>query len=102
MFPPPEVSPRHFLGRKSAMPTWDIRQIALCEAKDIPVPKDARILDYGCGPGHRVYELLDAGYPHTEGYDVRDYLALRDPADRVRFHIGPDGHVPVPDATFDF
>lgn len=84
------------------MPTWDIRQIALCEAKGLPVPTDARILDYGCGAGHRVYELLDAGYPHAEGYDVVDYLALRDPADRTRFHIGPDGHVPVPDATFDF
>jgi SAM-dependent methyltransferase len=31
-----------------------------------------------------------------------DYLALRDPADRARFHIGPDGRIPVPDATFDF
>ncbi len=84
------------------MPTWDIRQIALCEAKGIPVPKDAHILDYGCGAGRRVYDLLDAGYPHAAGYDVVDYLALRDPADRARFLIGPDGHVPVPDATFDF
>jgi SAM-dependent methyltransferase len=84
------------------MPAWDIRQIALCEAKGIPVPKDARILDYGCGAGRRVYELLDAGYPHAEGYDVVDYLTLRDPADRARFHLAPDGHVPVPDATFDF
>lgn len=84
------------------MPTWDIRQIALCEAKGIPIPKDARILDFGCGAGRRVYELLDAGYPHAAGYDVVDYLALRDPTDRARFHIGPDGHVPVPDATFDF
>lgn len=83
------------------MPAWDIRQIALCEAKGIPVPRDARILDYGCGAGRRVYELLDAGYPHAEGYDVRDILALRDQADRVRFHIEPDGHVPVADATFD-
>jgi len=84
------------------MPSWDIRQIALCEAKGISVPKEARILDYGCGAGRRVYELLDAGYPNAEGYDIADYLVLRDPADRVRFHIAPDSHVPVPDATFDF
>jgi SAM-dependent methyltransferase len=84
------------------MSSWDIRQIAVCEAKGIPVPKDAHILDYGCGAGRRVYELLDAGYSHATGYDVVDYLALRDPADRARFLIGPDGHVPVPDATFDF
>ena len=31
-----------------------------------------------------------------------DYLALRDPADRARFLIEPDGHIPVPNATFDF
>lgn len=87
---------------ENAMPTWDIRQIAICEAKGMPVPKDARILDYGCGAGRRVYELLDAGYSHVEGYDVQDYLAMREPSDRFRFHIRPDGHVPVPDATFDF
>jgi SAM-dependent methyltransferase len=84
------------------MPRWDMRHIAVCAAKGIPVARDARILDYGCGAGRRVYELLDAGYSHAEGYDVTDYLALRDPADRVRFHIRPDGKVPVPDATFDF
>jgi SAM-dependent methyltransferase len=82
--------------------SWDIRQIAVCEAKGIPVHKDARILDYGCGAGGRVYELLDAGYVHASGYDVLDYLKLRDPADRERFHIAPDGHIPVPDASFDF
>lgn len=84
------------------MPSWDIRQIALCEAKGIPVDKDARILDYGCGAGGRVYELLDAGYEQAYGYDVLDYLNLRDPADRSRFHIAPDGRMPFPDASFDF
>jgi SAM-dependent methyltransferase len=84
------------------MPVWDIRQIALCEAKGIPVAKNARILDFGCGAGRRVYELIDAGYEHTEGYDVRDILTLRTQADRVRFHITPDGYVPVADASFDF
>src|SRR5262245_45143649 len=84
------------------MPIGDIRLIALCEAKGIPVPKEVRILDYGCGSGRYVYDLLDAGYSHTTGYDVVDYLALRDAADRTRFYIEPDSHVPVPDATFDF
>jgi len=89
-------------GRNLAVPSWDIRQIALCEAKGIPVHKDDSILDYGCGAGRRVYELLDAGYAHASGYDVRDYLELRDPADRDRFHIAPDGRIPVPNASFDF
>jgi SAM-dependent methyltransferase len=84
------------------VPSWDIRQIALCKAKGIAVHKDARILDYGCGAGHRVYELLDAGYEHAAGYDVLDYLNLRDPADRSRFYIAPDGRMPFDDASFDF
>jgi SAM-dependent methyltransferase len=84
------------------VPFWDIRQIGLCEAKGIAVDKNARILDYGCGAGRRVYELLDAGYPNAFGYDVLDYLDLRDSSDRSRFHIAPDGYIPVPDASFDF
>lgn len=58
------------------------------------VHKDARILDYGCGAGGRVYELFDAGYTNASGYDVLDYLKLRDPADRSRFHIAPDCRIP--------
>jgi SAM-dependent methyltransferase len=83
------------------VPSWDIRQIAVCEAKGISVQKDWKILDYGCGPGRRVYELLDAGYPYASGVDVIDYLELRRPEDRHRFHIAPDGRIPVPDDTFD-
>jgi SAM-dependent methyltransferase len=84
------------------VPSWDIRQIALCEAKGIPVHKEARIVDYGCGAGRRVYELLEAGYENAVGYDVLDYLELRNPADRDRFHIAPDGHIPLPDGSVDF
>lgn len=83
------------------MPSWDIRQIAICEAKGISVQKDWKILDYGCGPGRRVYELLDAGYKNVSGVDVIDYLDLRDPGDRARFHIAPNGRIPLPDATCD-
>src|SRR5436853_5533472 len=72
----------------------NLRLIVLCEAKGIPILKDARILDYGCGAGRHVYDLLDAGYSHAVGYDVVDYLALRDPADRTRFSMGTDGHGP--------
>ncbi len=84
------------------MASWDIRQIALCEAKGISVQKESRILDYGCGAGGRVYQLMDAGYPNASGYDVLDYLKLRDPADRKRFHIAPDGRIPVANDSFDF
>lgn len=88
------------VSRSVSMP--DFRQIALCEAKGIEVPKNARILDYGCGAGRRVYQLLDAGYKAAIGYDVFDYLKLRDPSDRQRFHIDPSGQIPLPDASVDF
>jgi SAM-dependent methyltransferase len=60
-----------------------------------------RILDFGCGPGRRVYELLDAGYQYVSGFDVVDYLELRHSGDRERFHIVPDGRIPLRDASFD-
>src|SRR5436305_12638192 len=83
-------------------PAYDIRQIAVCEAKGIKVKKSACILDYGCGAGGRVYQLLDAGYTAAIGYDVIDYLKLRAPQDRKRFHIDPSGKIPLPDASVDF
>jgi SAM-dependent methyltransferase len=84
------------------MPSLDIRPIAVCEAKGIPVHKNATILDYGCGAGRRVYELLDAGYANACGFDVLDYLELRDPSDRRRFYVAPDGRIPLADASVDF
>jgi SAM-dependent methyltransferase len=83
-------------------PAYDIRQIAVCEAKGIKVKKSACILDYGCGAGGRVYQLLDAGYSSAIGCDVIDYLKLRSPEDRKRFHIDPSGKIPLPDASVDF
>jgi len=83
-------------------PDYDIRQIAVCEAKGIKVKKSAVILDYGCGAGGRVYQLLDAGYSAAIGCDVIDYLKLRSPEDRKRFLIDPSGNIPLPDASVDF
>jgi SAM-dependent methyltransferase len=80
----------------------DIRQIALCGYKGGAVAKDAPILDFGCGAGQRVYDLLDNGYPNAYGFDIQDYLALRKPADRAHFAIAADGRIPFPDASFAF
>jgi SAM-dependent methyltransferase len=68
----------------------------------VQLPKDAHILDFGCGAGRTVYSLLDQGYTNTVGYDVRDYLELRDPDDRSRFYIAdPVGGLPFEDNSFD-
>jgi SAM-dependent methyltransferase len=78
----------------------------------VVLPKDAMILDYGCGSGRFTYGYLDSGYPNSFGYDVKNYLSLRSPEDIRHFRFdenqGPaDSYprmsaVPWPDDTFDF
>ncbi|HLT92776.1 MAG TPA: class I SAM-dependent methyltransferase [Woeseiaceae bacterium] len=67
------------------------------------LPKDAMILDFGCGSGRNTYALLDLGYENVYGFDIKDYVQLRSPADRSRFRtrLQPDGRLPYDDATFD-
>jgi SAM-dependent methyltransferase len=65
----------------------------------------SHILDFGCGIGRHTYEYLDRGFPHTCGFDIRDYLVLRKPEDRQRFFIGEEGRdstIPIADDAFDF
>ena len=71
----------------------------------ISLAKNATILDFGCGSGRHVYEYLDSGRENIFGYDVQQYLALRDPADKFRFQLDTSDHitrVPYPDNHFDF
>lgn len=67
--------------------------------------KDAAILDFGCGSGRHTYEYLDAGYRGVVGFDMKDYVALRDEADRRHFCFSGSGasyRIPYPDDSFDF
>jgi SAM-dependent methyltransferase len=89
------------------MRTADIRQIKICQAKGISINPDSFILDFGCGDGHRVYQLHDAGYKNAYGFNKGDYLKIENPvllrqdADSVWFRFSTDGCIPFPDATFD-
>jgi SAM-dependent methyltransferase len=67
------------------------------------ISKDAAILDFGCGTGSSVYKLIDQGYLNVFGYDVQDYLNLKDAADRSRFRIAQPANLRLPfdDNTFD-
>ena len=70
----------------------------------IVIPKEAHILDFGCGEGRTVYSLLDQGYPHVIGYDISERLALRKPEDRSRFVIADakeGSRLPFGDNVFD-
>lgn len=71
----------------------------------VELPRDARILDFGCGAGQMVYRFVDAGYANVFGYDVADYVDLRDPADRPRFFTADGASpaaLPFEDDSFDF
>ena len=76
---------------------------AVLDRIGVSIPKNAKILDFGCGAGAAVYALLDQGYSNVSGYDVSDYVKLRHPADRSRFHhTSPlELRLPFDDNTFD-
>lgn len=69
---------------------------------NLPINKNAKILDLGCGSGKSVYALLDLGYTDVSGYDIVDYLELRDEEDRRFFYINSEKSLPFDLDTFDF
>lgn len=81
------------------------RRTAILEALGIHLDTGARILDFGCGAGRTVYSLVDEGFTNAVGFDIKDYLELRDPVDRSRFFIGDPGaavlRLPFDDDSFD-
>ena len=85
----------------------DIRQIKICEAKGIAISKDSYILDFGCGDGHRVYQLLDSGFKNAFGFNKGNYMGLENPVilrhaqDSKHFRFSDDGTIPFSDGYFD-
>ena len=80
-----------------------VRTIEMLEKRGVTVSPSARILDFGCGAGHTVYSLVDAGYANAFGFDVKDYLELRKPTDRERFFFADPlrERLPFDDDSFD-
>lgn len=71
----------------------------------ISLESESHVLDFGCGNGRHVYEYLDAGYHNAFGYDLQNWVNLRDPSDRERFcfdHGADMSAIPFPDNHFDF
>lgn len=85
----------------------DIRQIEVCKIKGIDIAKDAYILDFGCGQGQRVYQLIASGYKNSFGFNKSNYMDKENPVDLKRkedinhFRFSDDGSVPYPDDYFD-
>lgn len=71
----------------------------------IVLNKNANILDFGCGTGRHTYEYRDAGYDRVVGFDMQNYVRLRNQTDREYFRFSEtDGgyRIPFPDNFFDF
>jgi SAM-dependent methyltransferase len=78
------------------------------------VNPNAKILDFGCGAGGLVCEFRSLGY-EAFGFDIHNYLSLKDPADSVYFGFSPGvatdssdmrvdwskTKIPFPDNMFD-
>jgi SAM-dependent methyltransferase len=85
---------------------------AILKSRGRHLSRESVILDFGCGSGRHTYEYLDAGFRDAFGYDVKNYVDLRSPADLERFRFDPMHpnaseypsmtKIPWPDNTFDF
>ena len=89
------------------MNSRDIRHLKICEHKGIPIKENSYILDFGCGDGHRVYQLIDLGFKNSFGFNKADYMGAENPVNLRRqddiqmFRFSVDGTIPFPDMHFD-
>ncbi|WP_324611381.1 class I SAM-dependent methyltransferase, partial [Streptomyces sp. NRRL F-5755] len=60
------------------------------------VPRDAPVLDYGCGYGRLTAELVAAGYGDVRGVDVSRALVERGGREHPGVRLGDWGGGPLP------
>lgn len=65
------------------------------------LPKDAAILDVGCGGGEFLLALRDYGYCNLWGVDISDYAAEPLARAGIRFHAGDLSSAHLPLHSFD-
>lgn len=74
---------------------------SILQEKGITLNKTAHILDFGCGSGRHTYEFLDQGYKNCYGYDIKNYLTIRNKKEQSHFSFSKNT-LPFEDDTFDF
>lgn len=63
--------------------SWAVKSEYLQKMIRDEFPKDAAVLDIGCGGGHFLKFLKDGGYGHIYGFDINNYVVFDDIKDRV-------------------
>jgi len=67
------------------------------------VEKDATIIDYGCGYGRIVTELIDSGFSAVAGYDTSIEIIKRGKEKHLPiYHIDAPPDLPLQDYSVDF
>ncbi|HVT35665.1 MAG TPA: class I SAM-dependent methyltransferase, partial [Nevskiaceae bacterium] len=102
-------------GRKPASNSRAVTEFILRVQAQLrsPLPRGARVLDFGCAAGATVTTLTDLGYD-ASGVDILEYWGkdrgligeeFNEPSDEIRrrlFAVDPDdGRLPFADGTFD-
>jgi SAM-dependent methyltransferase len=67
------------------------------------VPKEAKILDYGCGYGRTCAELHALGYLNVTGVDISEAMIARGHSlfPKIDLHVQSGDTLPFPSGTFD-
>jgi ubiquinone/menaquinone biosynthesis C-methylase UbiE len=78
------------------------RQRFVIEMVEARVPRGAKLLDVGCGPGETAAKLMQRGY-EVWGVDIAQPM-IRHAQERCgaeRFRVGDIEQIPFPDSTFE-
>jgi len=67
----------------------DLNKLILNEL-GIETNEETYILEFGCGSGRHVYEYRDNGYKNIYGFDIKNYVELRDERDSTWFKFSKD------------
>jgi SAM-dependent methyltransferase len=80
-----------------------VRHLEVLGELGVDIPKNARILDFGCGAGNTVRSLHSAGYANAEGYEVEfdGVCLLEKPEPYIKLGTQFDLRLPYPNNHFD-
>ncbi len=82
---------------------WVLESGLVLEFLEKNYPKDAHIIDLGCGPGHWLVNLYEAGFKNIHGVDIQNFLLFPEVKNLDVFRQADlnTGKLPFPDNSVD-